>query len=1585
MEFSRVVLKDISRGIDARSSQNSIEPGYAEDLLNCDTNSQGTVSKRKGYQGYYGYVPLRAIEVIHNGTDLTFCFDQSINLLNEASTPLIAYGRLASSQSGDFTDTDIARYYSGFEIEARKNLALGTLNLNHNLGSDKLLIGITEATNPANLSNSIFLPNAATYTKAGDDATFTVTGTGEGFVYAADKTTTVGSTYTATFVAGDFTANVLTISAATHNLTNVNVIPQIFEDIGTEYSLLQPERVEILANGDIEIELQAPVDGQLVFSDRGAEYINEIGAAAGVTTTAISTITTGSVFFTAVYLRDPISGNRELVIPESVVFDSTTNELTFTVTPQSTGVIQTVFEPASLIANCITVTDTANISTSYTDSAPQISVWGLSHENLYNDSAAYGGHITHLDSYRRELESRLICGLGGNFFAGRTRAEIGGEYNLPSTSVILSERISASKSIGPFFHNTTETTSITRAVQGDNITNNLVEITQAEFVSAGAMKFYLNITNKSGTLAGLTTNDQITVTNMAFALLNGTHNILSVDDGANTITAEISQITTSDFNEQGACGSLGIFTDTIELQATTPFVTGDVLLSNVFDGLDIPIVTSSSGTTVIFSGATEEVDLPSGLLLRAQRTAAELPVLSITNFVKGDMVAVTGFDRLMRITSIDINNNSLTLDESIEFSQPDGSTFDLTVTGRWIPIEAPATADTLPKSTYIQHFNSNEYEQQDIIRSAMVSNTMYLTNGLDEVYKFDGTNVYRAGLPRVQPHLFASLDTTGSPSIQLPAAITQVNGAQTDSTLTVDSTAGFSVGQTVVINGQLYTVEELVTSTSIRFNTSISVADNDNIHPLRQLQYYFRLNAVDKNQNIITSATVGTNDFIINLTETADVTLKLVGLPTFDAYDYDTIEIKVFRADVDVGEFLEVITLNIGFSDYDGYITVTDTRDFGEDDPGGIGDSTVNNLAPAAGEIINTVDQPLRAKFITTSAGRVVLGNVRDYPELSIQLRKVSGTPIATGDLNGKRLLFRKNSLDSETTTDMENRVAIQFVNTGTQTISAVSDNGGLAEFTSTALSTANAGDWVYLYHTATGADKDLTYSGWYQLQAGSTTTVWTINASYVAGATYPDGVVQATSTTDVPVWLGTDGNYNTTSANLSLSYERLATIRAANALNSVMRVTDTSIHPNFIPYLIARAGDEIGSGNLIIRQPTASAEIIQVLMPTNPTNGEWLVNDNRFSISTAFTATERIFNSRVIVSKAAPYAEVFEAPFGLAADSEDVYDIDPADGQQMTGIITFFATAPFTGAQREDMLVVFKENSIHVVSTNTNQTRRLETQGVGCSFPYTIAYSRDGIIFAHESGIYRLGKDLNITYVGKFVERIWQDSVIKNSLARATATHYSIGRQYKISVPYGSAQIHNNQVLVYDHTRETDDRVEFGAWTRYDNHPTTGWANLENDAFFGTTNGQVFKLRNLGESSDYRDDASAIVQDIVLAALDFGIPGITKIVKDVTMQYQLRHSDITGTTIEASIDLDNIYRDLDAFTITRDTNISGLDSTSTPKVKTIRYEVPRKVLEYLQLRAKNSNIDEDMILAGITINITARSSATLTTAARST
>ena len=80
-DFQTVPHKVISRGIDRRSALNNIQPGYAEDMANFDTNDRGFVEKRKGYQAYKGSIPLRVEDIDIDSTTGYFQFNNDMNFL----------------------------------------------------------------------------------------------------------------------------------------------------------------------------------------------------------------------------------------------------------------------------------------------------------------------------------------------------------------------------------------------------------------------------------------------------------------------------------------------------------------------------------------------------------------------------------------------------------------------------------------------------------------------------------------------------------------------------------------------------------------------------------------------------------------------------------------------------------------------------------------------------------------------------------------------------------------------------------------------------------------------------------------------------------------------------------------------------------------------------------------------------------------------------------------------------------------------------------------------------------------------------------------------------------------------------------------------------------------------------------------------------------------------------------------------------------------------------------------------------------------------------------------------------------------
>jgi hypothetical protein len=159
------------------------------------------------------------------------------------------------------------------------------------------------------------------------------------------------------------------------------------------------------------------------------------------------------------------------------------------------------------------------------------------------------------------------------------------------------------------------------------------------------------------------------------------------------------------------------------------------------------------------------------------------------------------------------------------------------------------------------------------------------------------------------------------------------------------------------------------------------------------------------------------------------------------------------------------------------------------------------------------------------------------------------------------------------------------------------------------------------------------------------------------------------------------------------------------------------------------------------------------------------------------------------------------------------------------------------------------------------------------------------------------------------------------------------------------------------------------GAWTRYENHQATGWANLEQDAFFASHTGRVFSIRRVGDVTDYRDDSSAIEMEILLRALHFGSAGMRKVIDSIVAEYKVSVTS-TGTVLATALDLNEIFTDTTAFRIIRSTDLSGIGDEGQKKLVTIRHSVGTRRGTYFQLQVKNTNIDEDLELVGINLRV---------------
>jgi len=389
------------------------------------------------------------------------------------------------------------------------------------------------------------------------------------------------------------------------------------------------------------------------------------------------------------------------------------------------------------------------------------------------------------------------------------------------------------------------------------------------------------------------------------------------------------------------------------------------------------------------------------------------------------------------------------------------------------------------------------------------------------------------------------------------------------------------------------------------------------------------------------------------------------------------------------------------------------------------------------------------------------------------------------------------------------------------------------------------------------------------------------------------------------------------------------------------------------------------GSGVVYAYTGTTGTSLTGISPSVTYTNGQIIIPAPTPALTTRYP-------SRLLVSYN-NYPEIFDNPYTVNDDlSDSAIDINSSDGQEITGVIPFFGESAFGAALQSGVIVVFKQNSIYLVDlaekkSGRNPVQRLETQGLGCTAPYSIAPTKDGIAFANDSGIYVLRRNQRIEYLGRFVERLWQNSVDRNSLDLVQGHHYNVGRQYKLSVPLSSeslpAYAENSEVYVYNHTNEGAE--EIGGWGRYTNHPATGWANLFQDAFYATVNGSVQRLRAEGIPEDYRDGNSAIEAVLTTRAIDFGQAGIRKVVSHVVVNYRTGGTS-EATTVAVSPDLHTDFDTTTAFTIVNYPANDGISSLAGQDIRTIRHSLTRRRCVYMTVRISNNGLDNDLEIAGM-------------------
>lgn len=1005
------------------------------------------------------------------------------------------------------------------------------------------------------------------------------------------------------------------------------------------------------------------------------------------------------------------------------------------------------------------------------------------------------------------------------------------------------------------------------------------------------------------------------------------------------------------------------------------------------------------------------------------------------------------------------------LQESVEYE--DGLVSDtIAVVGRWVPVEIPTNANysTYKDTTHTMQYahtagylcNNNAYDDQPVTRSTMVADNMYLINGDDEVMKIDGTNVYRAGLPKWQPMLFAQFDTTTASLLK--GMTIPYTGVSTTGKWFVTATAPFKVGDRVYDKdgtGSIFTITDVTlvpgspdTYRNVVAEDTSSLSGTNNLVLVKTYKYYARLSMIDANDNIIASAMTGHNDCIIEQVDNGQIHLKLVGMPAFGYYDFDRIEVELYRTKASTsGPFYLVKREAVKWQNYVGYIEIDDglVDDF-------ILDSDIDKLSViTGGEIGVNWETPPRAKYLTSTANKLILGNIKSFPQWDITFKSKIGA-LTTTDLDGFSLLFRWDNTSSSTTPLIGYHRVHKFIfkTTGSTSITPTTDLY-LSYDKLYVKSTSHGlvyGDWVYLFHAAAGTNNNLQLAGWYNVAGttsanefyiymphatataavsfaagdvntgadtitsashglangtalrfttsgvlptglSTTTTYYVINAAtntfqistsvgggafdftdtgtgphgysgYLSSlSTHVDRYITCSSGQGqeyVPVWLGTDGNYNQKDGNSSCAEYRAA-LRLSNAINAVSKMSYITLNTwgsaNDEPWLSASGGNDQALGQLVVSTQRAMSTTPEVVLGTIGSNFDVYINGLRRSSSEEISASTYIMPSRVVISYE-NYPELFDATLADKLNSDSVMDINAADGQEITGLIPFFGESTFGQGSLNQVIVVFKTNSIYLLDVHTRDVQKIDSRGVGCTAPLSIASTKNGIMFANKAGIYRLNRDMSISFVGKAMDGRWKDNVNKVALTEAYGHSYSSLNQYKLAVPVNNGDF-NSSVYVYNHELEGQGQ-EYGAWTEYDNHNTAGWANQGEDAFMATTTGDVMKILNTNTEYDYRDDGEAISTTITLRPEDFDLPNVRKTVNAISTQ--LEYENCTGLEISTAVNLSSSFVSAGVITSTQAESLNILSNPANRKCN------------FMQTKYTHSQKDEGFTISGVSYTV---------------
>lgn len=1640
LNYVSVPEKDFSKGINQLASEDNIPQGFVEDALNVDVGADGLVSKRAGYVSHLGTFPVRVAKVETKVSPSPLvCFtltsanllDNDVDLSSIAETPILVYGRTSTTAAafdGITTSGRNAQWYNTFTANPRVTFpALTTTSTSilaseSNVTSSRVFLGLWQSSSPTNKDGSVVFSQTSSINSSTLAISYTVDNQTsspiDAFPYYKEVSSVVGQGY-----AGSHSGSILNIPFATHQISSTNIIIRVYEAATPTRSEVIPDSITIDGTtADVQITLTASSIYYVVMEAAPTDATFTGSLQVVGTTTVILPKPSQDFIFLDVYT---VSGTTlTKVLPDEVSISSDPEALTVTFQNSSGDSYIICYAGVNQRVITLCVEPYGSISAGV-DTAPEIVIYGLPTEQMYPVSSnPRNNWLTHIDSYTASnvdtTQRLLITGRNNTFFTEQSYNE---SFKMLQALPALSSRLEdGPTTVGPAFIDAADTSSRSRGyfsfVGGGEGYASILSIV---YVSGTSYNVTLSTPSLSQVGASPITiaasafsaSDSLTIEEAELSMHNGTFSIEAVTVTANTLTLRINNpkaILGADLN-CGASGQAGVFSDFLKATARWLPAVGDTLSADSIPAGVLPTFRGATALSYFFDGFIEECTIPAlqplhlkhtgqcfslvkvltsinefsnvdgrtptvGQMLRYVDTLSSYPhpfevqdvsplSFTFTSFTISNEKGIgsVGPSDLLKLrtlregqkvflSNLGVYQGEYTISaislEEIFFTMPGvpaGSPANVTLEsvfslaeevsiqsdsfnrnyfqqeGMWIPIEKPeinTTVHSAIKPTLTKHLQAFGGGQQPFVRSVTSSDNMYLTNGSDQVLKFDGSAIHNAGIFQWSP----------------TAAIWTYN----DGNSAIEGTSG---------------------------GNNLTYA------------YYFRLSFVDQQGNEVISAISNRTDYVVTLTNSPHTTwtirLKLTKPPLFGNYEWDRCFLSVYRS---VGvttatpgtDFYEVKRQLLTF-DGTPYIIVTDNFSNINLQASSRDDSNTA-ITGQANIFANDLRLPPRAKYITSWNNKIVLGNFLDYPALDLTF---SNAQESLSTVVGREVLLKKSILDTQSNHSLPNRMKFTFTSSTGVAVTAISTTMTTATFTAAISPAASVGDFVYLFSSA--AERQSTLRGYYQIQAVNGND-YTVKCS-AATTNFTDlRVIHLANT--IPIYTGTDDyNYdakgNTTFNSSLLQFP--VTFRLANAINACQSAVNTSIAgmETFEPWIVARAGGDVGSSKLLqLKQPTFSS-----LTPSiRVTQSGLELYANGIQVNSGEdVAIEAQRHSAEIILSVPGRPDTFRA---------EQISINADDGQEITGVVPFFGTSTAGQGSQDGKLVVFKTNSIYIVSEPDYSIQKIESYGQGCTAPFSIAATKDGIMFANESGIFKLTTNNTVEPIGQFLDRLWKEQVNTSLLSIMQGHHYGVARQYKLSLPVND-ETTNSQVYAYNHTSES--RGQYGSWTRYSNHPSTGWCNLLGDAFFASSLGKVFRLRKSNTKYDYIDGASSPINaQLTLRATSFGEESTRKRLLHLTCTFRTPKAgevnlSLLGTSVSVATDLKEDFQSTQIYNTQGRTTLTGLSDLPLVKGDSLRYSISTSKAAFFQVRIENASLYEPMELSGVVYRVAGLTSKGATTA----